>query len=92
MSKSSNKILEGGTPATKSTLGVNAILPGLLIFLKIEMVPGLEFVTTKSGLPSLSKSAAVTFVGFEPVAKITCEEKDILSAVEVFLTKPMALL
>jgi hypothetical protein len=70
----------GADPVAKSTLGAKELVviePETLVFLKTETVLLISFITTRSGLPSPSKSHIATPSGYEPVVKSTFEAKEL---------------
>jgi hypothetical protein len=79
-SKSAMATMMGRVPVVKSTFEAKELVvidPEVLVFLRTETLALSVLVTTRSGLPSPSKSFIATQVGFVPVAKSTREAKEL---------------
>src|SRR5215470_7597581 len=72
--KSPTATAQGLAPTAKVVWGakLGTVAPGVVVFSNTDTVPGVKFAITRSGLPSLLKSATATEVGSVPVAKLTC--------------------
>src|ERR1035437_8417631 len=61
------------------------MIPDVLVFLNTEIVLEFIFAIARSGFPSPSKLPMETLAGHEPVVKSTCDAKETVPDVLVFL-------
>ena len=79
--------LLGAAPVKKSTLGLKAIVPELLLFLRIEMLFETPFTVIRSAFPSSFTSVIATAHGKVPVLKFPETENEFAEIGEPFPAK-----